>query len=228
MITDTTELLSPSDAEAMLTRNQNNRPINWRKVEEYAKIMRDGGWQLTPQGIILDGEGNVLTGQTRLWGIVYSGVTVYMRVSRGSRPESASVIDRGRPQSARDLATRKTERRHSPVEASLARCVCVLRGQLKPTADEISEVLTEKSDVMKRLLRDCAGGKKEKKLLMILGAIADQSRTADEAGALTYRASILADQLEQALLPYSISGLWGRGVGFGMAMSKAHDLVQKR
>ena len=225
-ITDTTELISPEDAEEMLKRNSRNRPVNWNKVEEYAAIMRRGDWQLHPQGIILDPEGNILTGQTRLWAIIHAGIAVYMRVSRGSPADTAFVIDRGRPQSARDLSTRKTERKHSPTEASIARCVCVLRGQPKPSVDEIAAVMTEKSVIMAAILKQCAGTKKEKALLMILGAIAELSTGADEASALAKRSKMLADQLEQALLPYSVQSCWGRGVSFGMAMRKASEVIR--
>lgn len=226
-IIDTTELLSPDDAKEMLKRNKNNRPVNWNKVEEFAGIMRAGEWKLHPQGIILDPQGNVLTGQTRLWAIVHASVAVYMRVSRGSPPDTAFVIDRGRPQSARDLSTRQTERKHSPTEASVARCVCVLRGSPKPTVDEIAYVLVEKSAILAGMLKQCAGAKKEKAMLMILGAIAETCIREDTASSLAKRSKVLSDHLEQALLPYSVQSCWGRGVSFGMAMGKAKEIVQR-
>ena len=45
-IVDTTELISPAQAQEMLTQNQNNRPVNWHRVEQYAEIMKQGKWQL--------------------------------------------------------------------------------------------------------------------------------------------------------------------------------------
>jgi len=211
-IVDSTMLISPEDAKEMLEKNKNNRPINWRRVEEYADIMRSGDWKLHPQGIILDGEGNILTGQTRLWAVIYAGVAVYMRVSRGSPPETAFVIDRGRPQSARDLSTRRTARKHSPVEASIARCLCVLRGDTRPSVDQIALVLSE-SDAML------------KEMLMVLGAIVATAKNLDAMRSLTAKARVFADRLELALTPYSSSSCWGKGVSFGMALEKAREIV---
>jgi len=227
MITDTTELISPDDAKEMLKRNAANRPVNWNKVDEFAQIMRRGEWQLHPQGIILDPNGNILTGQTRLWAIVHSGVSIYMRVSRGSPAETAFVIDRGRPQSSRDLSTRRTERKHSPIEASIARCICVLRGQQKPSVDEIAEVIVEKNTILSNVLKQCAGAKKDKAMLMILGAIAETCTDVEGASSLAKKSRIFADQLERALLPYSVQSCWGRGVSFGMAMQKAQETIQR-
>lgn len=224
-ITDTTELISPADAKEMLTKNHHNRPVNWNKVEEFAETMRRGEWKLHPQGIILDPEGNILTGQTRLWAIIYADVTLYMRVSRGSPSDTATVIDRGRPQSARDLSTRSTERKHSPTEASVARCVCILRGSVKPSTDDIAAVIVEKDEILRQLLRKCSGTKKSKSLLMVLGAIAEVAMTAERASLLAGRSQEMSDELERKLLPYLVQSCWGRGVSFGMAMRKAFEIV---
>ena len=224
-IVDSTMLISPEDAKEMLEKNKNNRPINWRRVEEYADIMRSGDWKLHPQGIILDGEGNILTGQTRLWAVIYAGVAVYMRVSRGSPPETAFVIDRGRPQSARDLSTRRTARKHSPVEASIARCLCVLRGDTRPSVDQIALVLSESDAMLKEIMRETAGTKKDKAMLMVLGAIVATAKNLDAMRSLTAKARVFADRLELALTPYSSSSCWGKGVSFGMALEKAREIV---
>ena len=224
-ISDETQLIGPDDAKEMLKKNSHNRPVNWNKVEEFAEIMRRGEWQLTPQGIILDKDGNILTGQTRLWAIVYADKAIYMRVSRGTHAEAAFVIDRGRSQTARDLSSRRTERKHSPTEASIARCVCVLRGLSKPSPDQIADVLTEKEAVLRRIIKESAGSRKDKALLMILGTIAELCDADDVRCVESSRR--MADQLESELLPYSAENCWGRGASFGMALQKARKIVAK-
>jgi hypothetical protein len=92
LITDVTELVTPELAEKILKRNKNNRPINWRKVEEYARLMTEGKWKLHSQGIVIDADGNLLTGQKRLWAIIYSGTSVLMRISRGCPSNTASLL----------------------------------------------------------------------------------------------------------------------------------------
>lgn len=225
LITDKTELIGPQEAERLLKKNQRNRPINWSKVEEYAEIMQRGEWKLHPQGIILDPDGNILTGQTRLWAVVYSGVSVYLRISRGAPADTATVIDRGRPQSARDLSTRRTERKHSPLEATIARCVCVIRGTTKPSPDDIAEVIVEKSSLLSSIAKWSSGTKKSKAVLMVLGAIAEASSSLETARPLVSCSQVMADRLEIDLLPYSADKCWGRGVSFGMALKKAQAIV---
>src|SRR5678815_3587241 len=80
LIVDTTELITPEVAQEMLNHNKGNRPVNWNQVEQYAAMMKAGEFKLTAQGIVLDKTGNLLTGQTRLWAVVLSNCSVYMRV----------------------------------------------------------------------------------------------------------------------------------------------------
>lgn len=219
LIIDKTELITPGMAQEMLKHNDHNRPVNWKKVEEFADIMRNGKWKFHSQGIILDSKGNILTGQTRLWAIVYSDTSVYMRVSTGNPTESAEVLDRGRPQSSRDLATRKTERKHSPTENSIARAICVLRGT-KPTVDAVASVLVDRSDVIAAVLRETARDKKNKSVLMVLAAICESSPPED-ACRLAKRTAKLSGQLDEALRPHSAEELWGKGTAFSMALEQA-------
>jgi hypothetical protein len=225
LITDSTELITPQLARDMLTRNKHNREVNWDNVENYAMMMRKGEWKLHAQGIVLDGDGNILTGQQRLWAVIYADASIYMRVSRGNPPDTAFVIDRGRPQSARDLATRVTERKHSPVESSIVKCACILRNIVNPSQDDISAVIIEKDQILSRLMEKSAGTKKTKAFLMILGAITELSNNETEAIALVNNAPILTELLEHELLPFTAERCWGRGISFGMAMGKAKDVV---
>jgi len=226
LIVDTTELISPETAQAMLTRNKSNRPINWKKVEEYAAVMARGAWALHAQGIILDTDGNILTGQKRLWAVVYSGVNVYMRVSRGNPPATATLIDRGTPQSARDLASRGTGKKHSPTEASIARGVCVLAGNLRPSLDTLAATIERLSPIVEPLLVETAGTKKTKSVLMILAAICGTGRTEADARTLAKQTELLAGRLDRALEPQTSAACWGRGAAFGLAMENARRIVE--
>jgi hypothetical protein len=226
LIVTTTELITPEIAKDMLRRNPHNRPINWSKVEEYAETMRAGRWRLHDQGIMLDTADNVLTGQKRLWAVIKAGANVYMRISRGNPPETAAVIDRGVPQSARDLAARETGRLHSPTEASLARAILVLRGNLKPSADVIAAVLLEYTRPMAAALAATRGSRKSRELLMIVAAMLQQHP--EEVTQRITAVPILVDQLQAALLPRTAAECWGRGAAFSLAMEQARRLVSTR
>jgi hypothetical protein len=226
LIVDTTELITPEVAYEMLLKNKNNRPINWQRVEEYAAIMAAGGWELHAQGIILDNDGNLLTGQKRLWAVIYSGMSVYMRVSRGNPPRVARLLDRGTPQSARDLASRGTGKKHSPVEASVGRAVLALRGNTRPSADELADQIERSSSLVEGLLNATRGTRKRRAVLMILAAISAVAGDETLALAAAKRVDGFADDLERVLLPQSADACWGRGAAFTLAMDHARRIIE--
>lgn len=225
LIIDKTESITPLIAHEMLQHNKNNRPINWKKVEEYADMMRKGEWKLHSQGIILDEKGNILTGQKRLWAIIYSDVAVNMRVSRGCPSDTARMIDRGDPQSSRDLAARETTRKHSPYEVNLARAMLVLRDNTKPSKDQIADIMIQKAEIFKTVLSETKGTKKTRSILMILAVICFMSRDIAEAKALSLQAENFATKLDNLLSPSSADQCWGKGVAFTLAMKQAQMSV---
>lgn len=227
LIVDTTELITPEIAQEMLKKNKSNRPVNWRKVEEYAKIMERGEWKLHSQGIIIDPRGNLLTGQKRLWAVIYSGKNVYMRVSRGCPTVTQNIIDRGIPQSARDLASRETDQKHSPIEASMARGICALEGKYKPTIDELGKIIVQNKEKAKIVISETNRIKKNKSILMVLSAICFVSNGNGDISKLTPLISKLVDRLDTALIPQTTNQCWGRGAAFGLAMQHCKRIVNE-
>ena len=76
--------ITPEMAAEWLEHNMaNNRPLNTRTVNKYARIMRGGGWNLTHQGIAFDEKGTLVDGQHRLKAIVTANMPVRMMVTRG-------------------------------------------------------------------------------------------------------------------------------------------------
>lgn len=223
LIRTSTELVTPDLAKEMLLRNGNNRPVNWHKVEEYAEEMRAGRWRLHDQGIMLDTQERILTGQKRLWAVVKSGVSVYMRVSRGNPPETASLIDRGVPQSSRDLASRTTGRRHSPTEAAIARALLVLDSNLKPSPDDLAVVLATYAPVLERLLIRLRGTKKTRNVLMIVAAMMQQ--WGDATTEHLTELPLGVDRLDAQLSPRTAAECWGHGAAFSLAMEQARRIV---
>ena len=228
LIVDKTELITPNMAHEMLQKNKNNRPINWKKVEEYASAMAKGEWKLHPQGIILDKDGNILTGQKRLWAVIYSDTAVYMRVSRGCSADSARMIDRGTPQTSRDLATRETERKHSQIEASIARGISILNGEKAALPDKIADIIIDKSKHFEALLKETKGTKKTKSVLMILASMAHLVSDVAALKKMAVHTEMLAAKLDAKLAPSVADKCWGRGVAFVLAMEHAKKCVEEK
>jgi len=220
LIQDTTEFITPEKARLYLEKNKNNRPVNWPKVEEYKKLMLADKWKLHPQGIIFDDKDFLLTGQKRLWAIIYSGKGQYMRVSRGTPTATETLIDRGMAQTNRDLASRKTERKHSPIEASLCRARLALEGNTKPSIDQMAQELIEHSDALEKIIEACRRVKKNKEHYMILGAML-HARDLGNLGKVDIMAKILVKRLE----PTEVAKCWNKGAVFTLAMKTALEIV---
>jgi hypothetical protein len=228
LIVSTTELITPELAYEMLLKNQSNRPINWKKVEEYAAIMAKGEWALHGQGIVLDTDGNILTGQKRLWAVIYSHTSVYMQISRGNPRSVARLLDRGTPQSARDLAARGTGKKHSPTEASIARGVLASLGEMRPSVDRLATTIESNANLVAMLLGRTSGMKKSRAVLMILSAICAEAPVAAVLVELTKQIGPMAEDLELALHPHTATECWGRGTAFGLALEHARRIVRVR
>ena len=222
LITGATELVTPEIAKKMLQKNSNNRKISWPKVEQYKKIMIAGEWQLHAQGIILDNEDNILTGQKRLYAIIFSDIPQYMHISRGTPAQSARLLDRGTAQSARDLASRQTSRRHAVAEATIARAICAAEGKMRPNADLISDIIFDNDEILKEAIDKTQGIKKTKALIMILAAICFLNKLN-----LFAVVTQLSEILEEQLKPITPEECWKRGAAFTLAMSKAVDICKK-
>lgn len=84
--------ITPEMAKQMLGRNENNRPINWKRVDVYANDMKRGEWKLNGESIIMNGT-RLLNGQKRLWACVKSGVSFTTVVVEGVDNDAFDTMD---------------------------------------------------------------------------------------------------------------------------------------
>lgn len=95
--------LEPDEARELLnSTNTRNRPLNPNTVEAYSRIIKEGRWKLTHQGIAFDTNGALLDGQHRLAAIANAGTPVKIMVTRNVDPDEFSVIDVGRRRTPAD------------------------------------------------------------------------------------------------------------------------------
>lgn len=87
--------ISPADAEEMLLRNTNNRPMKPRAIIEYSRAMKNGQWQLTNQGIGFDDTGQLIDGQNRLQACVIAKKPFTTLLITGLARKSREVVDTG-------------------------------------------------------------------------------------------------------------------------------------
>lgn len=96
------QLITPEGASDILRKNTINRKVRKSRVEYFKKIISDGNWQNTHQGICISEDGVLLDGQHRLLAIAACGLNVWVNVTTGAPLESFNVIDDVCPRSITD------------------------------------------------------------------------------------------------------------------------------
>ncbi|MFG2904056.1 hypothetical protein ACGF13_03155 [Kitasatospora sp. NPDC048286] len=107
-------LVTPEIADEILTsRNPNNRPVDRSLVNRMVGEIASGTWQVTHQGIALDGSlaaGTLIDGQHRLHAIRKSGIATPLLVFENVPRETFSVLDTGKRRSGGDVLALSGER----------------------------------------------------------------------------------------------------------------------
>lgn len=94
--------ISPDIASHLLSRNSKNRRVRITHVKNLSRMMKNGDWKTTHQGIAISSNGELLDGQHRLMAIIDAGVTVKMQVASDVEDEAFKVIDELMPRSLHD------------------------------------------------------------------------------------------------------------------------------
>lgn len=85
--------ITPDMAANWLTMNmQEQRRLEQKTVERYARAMKAGDWMLTHQGIAFDRSGKLIDGQHRLNAIIRAGVPVEMNVTYGVERAPGEIL----------------------------------------------------------------------------------------------------------------------------------------
>lgn len=92
MQTVTLETITPQLALQYLEHNK-NRNLQEGYAQRLAKMMVDGEWQLTHQGIAFNCDGSLRDGQHRLRAVVLSGIPQQFWVARGVSEAAVMVMD---------------------------------------------------------------------------------------------------------------------------------------
>jgi len=93
------ELITPEEAERLLSSMGKNRNLNKQRVQAYCDDRRQGRWMLTHQGIGIDEYGRLIDGQHRLQMVVLTGMPTWFLVIRGIPCKAILHIDDQLPRS---------------------------------------------------------------------------------------------------------------------------------
>lgn len=87
--------VTPALARQLLESNGRNRRVRQAQVEQFAKAMTNGSWDLNGETIKIADDGTVLDGQHRLMAIVLADVTVDLVLVEGLPVETQDSMDTG-------------------------------------------------------------------------------------------------------------------------------------
>jgi hypothetical protein len=125
--------MTPAWASDLLKKNTNNRNIRQRSIDRFAKLLKNGEWKLTHQGVAVSWEGILLDGQHRLLAIEKSGISADVLLSTECDPSIYAAIDGGISRTNAD-ATGLPNR----VVQVLNFFAYQINGSAKPTPGEIA------------------------------------------------------------------------------------------
>ena len=92
-------IVTPEMAKQWLLKNNFNRPLKPKLVDNYVRQIEAGHWRRTHQGIAFDEEGVVLDGQHRLHAIIRTGQSLPMLIFQAAHES----IDGGKPRTLLDI-----------------------------------------------------------------------------------------------------------------------------
>ncbi|MCL2623156.1 MAG: hypothetical protein FWD31_05750 [Planctomycetaceae bacterium] len=96
-------IVTPEMAKQWLLKNNFNRPLKPKLVENYVRQIESGNWRRTHQGIAFDDEGVVLDGQHRLHAIIRTGQSLPMLIFLNENQAAHEAIDGGKQRTLLDV-----------------------------------------------------------------------------------------------------------------------------
>lgn len=122
------EEIGPTQAQAILSHNDNNRNLRETTWRRYARDMVNGEWLFNGESIKLNGD-QLLDGQHRLRAIVEAGVTIPLVVVRGLRSEAQQTVDRGLARNAADALRLNGETNVNKLAGAIAQAFMLRNGR---------------------------------------------------------------------------------------------------
>lgn len=123
--------IDPDMAKRLLAQNKVNRNLRQHKINQYARDMAAGNWNLSNDAICIAPDSTLLNGQHRLNAVVKAGVPVTFLVIRNMPTDTMSTMDTGAARTAGDMFGRVgTGEKHANLLAStLKQLVLIASGR---------------------------------------------------------------------------------------------------
>ena len=153
--------ITPALAESLLRFNHKNRILRKKNIDNFAKLIEQGEFMLTHQGVAFTGDmvnpKRMLDGQHRLHAIVKTGIAVKMMVSWNCPEELFSAIDTGASRTFRDL--HGWNNKQTSIVKSISQ-LASLSGQTKMSKTDADAVMSSFGDQVSMLMNRAGTNRK--------------------------------------------------------------------
>lgn len=112
--------VTPEMAEQWLEKNTHNRTLTKDHVQQLARAMANGEWELTYEAIRFNGDGTLIDGQHRLAAIVKSGVPIQTAVVFNLPRTTQLVVDGGKKRRLSDALQLRGEANATTLASALS------------------------------------------------------------------------------------------------------------
>lgn len=121
--------------DILVNHNRSNRGLSLVRAAKYARIITDGRWLLTSQGMSFTKDGSLIDGQHRAQAVILAKKTIPMTFWFGCEPQEFTVLDNGGSRTAADILT-IAKKAHPKTLAAFARLLAIVgkKEALDPNA----------------------------------------------------------------------------------------------
>lgn len=154
--------VTPQIAQEFLTHNTSNRKLKLRNVHMMAKAMREGKWQLNPEGISFYQNGKMRDGQHRCYAVIEANVPVEMTVTYDV-PDDSIICDRASSRSQLDILN-MTGAPSSVCQKSivaLTNTLFYICGSVTPDSAYLCDFCTDEADYLSDVFKMASKGEKD-------------------------------------------------------------------
>lgn len=139
-ITSNHEFVTPAMAAIYLIANVGNRVVKKSNVAYFVKLIKNGEFFTTHQGIAFSEDGRLLDGQHRLLAIIETGIGAWVMVTRGLSDNAFQAIDFGGVRRSYSDITGIPKRAVAVTRFILAKILSEKKGARAFTPDEICDL----------------------------------------------------------------------------------------
>lgn len=207
------ETITPVNAEALLQRNPKNRILSRPRVNTIADAINRGEWKANGETIIIDSNGDLVSGQHRLHAVIKTGKSIQTLVVRGVDPEVRETVDLGRRRSASDMLVMRGEHNATTLAATIRVLDALRHEDMSRISQKLSPIAQAARLGAEPMVRD------------VVARVMKFRRKGGAAGVLAAVMTMASDTMPVAAAEYIESLTTGAGLKAGSSILEYRERI---